>query len=650
MVPICLFERRRKLCGIAGFTHKDHRVKLTSIQRALQALIHRGPDQQGVYESPDVALGAVRLAIIDLTGGDQPLISSDGNTVLVFNGEIYNHASLRQRLRAMGHRFISSSDTEVVVHAFRQWGSKCFSRLRGMFALAVWTQSKKQLILARDRLGIKPLYFYCAGHDILFGSEIKAIMAHPAVGRQVDIDGLNCFLRLNYVPAPYTMIQGIEKVPPGHFLEWVDGKAHLEAYWQPPSEIRSCDLEEAKEELDHLLKESISEHLIADVPVGIWASGGIDSSTIVHYASEATSRRLKTFSLTFSGRSFDESQYIGDISSRYGTEHMQLDLNEDVDLEHAIEQFAYYSDEPCADAGAVPVWFLAEMSSRYVTVALSGEGADELFGGYITYQADRYVQWFRQLPSSIRAGGLDLLRHWPVSDEKISLEYKLKRFVQGSFMSPEQAHIFWAGTFSEHEKNTLLFKSDGRPVANLFGSVSGSSELERHLRFDLQYYLPDDILCKVDRMSMAHSVEVRPPFLDHRIAEFACSLPVDLRIRGSKLKFVLRELMKDKLPPAILRHKKIGLDIPVHAWLRGRLKSFLLDVLTEESVRRTGLFRWKEVERLLKDHLERRANSGYHLWGLMILLLWMKQWKIQPSSQHLQQNVSRALVEVPTLN
>ena len=637
------------MCGIAGFTHKDRRIESTCIERAVRTLVHRGPDQQGVYESADVSLGAVRLRIIDLVGGDQPLTSNDGDTVLVFNGEIYNHGELRQRLRALGHRFASSGDTEVVMHAFREWDIESFSKLRGMFALAIWTESKKRLVLARDRIGIKPLYFYSTGADIVFASEIKAVFVHPAVDRRMDMDGLNCFLRLNYIPAPHTMIQGLEKLPPAHFLEWTAGKTHMDSYWQPPSEIRCRNIEDAKEELDYLLKESINDHLISDVPVGIWTGGGIDSSTIVHYASDVASKPLRTFSITFSGRSFDESRYIDQLSEHYGTDHTELDLNEDINLESAIEQFAYYSDEPCADAGALPVWFLAEMSKRRVTVALSGEGADELFGGYITYRADRYAQWFRHVPPRIRAGTLNLLRRCPVSDEKISLEYKLKRFVQGSFMTPEQAHIFWAGTFSEDEKANVFLKSQDQPLARLFGTIGGASELERHLRFDLQYYLPDDILCKVDRMSMAHSVEVRPPFLDHRIAEFACSLPLDLKIRGSKLKFVLRELMSDKLPPAILRHPKTGFDIPAHDWLRGRLKSFLLDILTEDSVRSTGLFRWKEIETLLKDHLERRVNSGYHLWGLMILFLWMKQWKIQPSSQHLQYSLAPVPTQIPSL-
>jgi len=635
------------VCGIAGFTQTNYRLEPSCIRNAVRALLHRGPDQQGIYESPDVSLGAVRLRIIDLIGGDQPLISADGDTVLVFNGEIYNHRELRDQLRAKGYRFSSCSDTEVVLHAFREWDTRCFSRLRGMFAIAIWTPSQKRLVLARDRVGIKPLYFYRAGTDLFFGSEIKAILEHPGVERQIDIDALNCFLRLNYVPAPYTMVDGIRKLPPGNLLEWIDGKTRFRTYWQPPAETRRRTLEDAKEELDSLLRDSVREHLVSDVPIGIWASGGIDSSTILHYASES-STALKTFSVTFKGRKFDESRYITETANHYDTDHYELDLHEDLDLQYAIEQFAYYSDEPCADAGALPVWFLSQMSRREVTVALSGEGADELFGGYITHTADRYARWMRRVPAHIRSKGMDLLRHWPVSDEKISFEYKLKRFVQGSFMPPEQAHVFWAGTFCEEEKARLFLQAKDRPLKDLLERVNGNSELEKNLRFDLHYYLPDDILCKVDRMSMAHSLEVRPPFLDHRICEFAMSLPADLKIRGSRLKFLLRELMKDKLPSAILRRSKAGFDIPAHEWLRGTLRPLLLDVITPCAVKESGLFRWNEVDRLLKDHLERRANSGYHLWGLMILFLWMKKWKIQTSPSRLEYRISPP-VGVPSL-
>lgn len=612
-------------------------------------LTHRGPDQQGLYDSADVSLGAVRLKIIDLASGDQPLVSEDGNTVIVFNGEIYNHGEIREDLRARGHRFLTATDTEVVLAAFREWDTACFARLRGMFALALWIPSQKRLVLARDRMGIKPLYIYRAGADIYFASEIKALFEHPNVHRRINLDALNCFLCLNYVPGPQSAVEGIEKLPPGHFLQWVDGTTRSTAYWRPPTDTpQRWSLEDAKENLDSLLRDSVREHMVSDVPLGVWTSGGLDSSTLIHYASELASSRLKTFSITFNGRSFDESRYVAQVNERYDTDHTQFDLNTDVDLASAIQQFAFYSDEPCADAGALPVWFLAKMSCKQVTVALSGEGADELFGGYITYLADRYASWFRYIPPSMRRAGLDLLRHWPVSDEKISFEYKLKRFVRGSLMSPEYAHVFWNGAFAEEDKSKLFLHASRRPLKEVLGRMPSGSELRRYLKFDLMCYLPDDILCKVDRMSMAHSLEVRPPFLDHRICEFALSLPDDFKIRGSRLKFILRELMKDKLPASIVQRKKIGFDIPTHDWLRGALRPLLLDTVTEDAVKKTGLFRWDRVHALLKDHLDRRANSGYQLWGLMILLLWIQKWNMQ-----LPSTTSQAAFEpdigVPTL-
>jgi asparagine synthase (glutamine-hydrolysing) len=626
------------LCGIAGFTHGNRVLNSSHIRSAVRALIHRGPDQQGIFESHDVSLGAVRLKIIDLAGGDQPMISEDGDIVLAFNGEIYNHAELRAELLARGWSFISNSDTEVVLQAFREWDIGCFRRFRGMFAVALWTDSQKRLVLARDRLGIKPLFFHRTGSDILFGSEIKAILEHPAVERRINIDALNCFLSLNYVPAPHAMIDGIEKLLPGHFIEWVDGKTQMAAYWGPTCHPRKWTLEDAKEELNSLLRQSVREHLISDVPLGIWFSGGLDSSTLVHYAAELGAH-LKTFSITFKGRNFDESRYIEEVSRKYGTEHSEFDLNTDLDLTGAVERFAYHSDEPCADAGALPVWFLAKECRKDVTVALSGEGADELFGGYVTYLADRYSRWFRQVPPQLRRAGWSVLRRWPVSDEKISLEYKLKRFFQGSFMPPEQAHVFWNGTFTEQEKSRFFLEADGRPVQTLLSQMPKQDGLNRYLAFDVQFYLPDDILCKVDRMSMAHSLEVRPPFLDHRICEFALSLPEDLKIRRSQLKFLLRVLMRRKLPASILRRKKIGFDIPAHDWLRGALRPLLLDTVTENAVRETGLFRWHGIEAILKEHLDRRANWGYHLWGLMILLLWMKQWKIHQADLSLSRSL-----------
>ncbi|MBI4464814.1 MAG: asparagine synthase (glutamine-hydrolyzing) [Acidobacteria bacterium] len=620
------------MCGIVGFTHKDGTVDRELIRRATRSLLHRGPDQVGGHQSDCVSLGAVRLKIIDLEGGDQPVASDDRDTVLVFNGEIYNYLELRQELEGRGHRFRSRSDTEVLLHAFLEWDTDCFSRLRGMFAAALWTESRRRLVLARDRLGIKPLYFHRRGNDIYFGSELKAILEHPEVERTLNLEGLDYYLSLNYVPCPHTLIEGIEKLPPGYWLEWRDGRVRSEPYWR--LEIRpqaSRTLESAKEELDWLLREAIREHLISDVPLGIWASGGLDSSTILHYAAAQSSSRLKTFSISFRGRSFDETPYFREVAKHYGTEHHEIDLNPSPDLPAVVEEMVYYSDEPSADAGALPVWFLARMSRQHATVALSGEGADELFGGYITYQANNWCRLLRRVPAPVRRFAQRMAGYLPVSDDKISFEYKLKRFLEGSFLAPDDAHSYWNGAFSSAQKQEFYLAGGGpNGLFRPFSEPSGKGILSRYLWFDQLYYLPDDILYKVDRMSMAHSLEVRPAFLDHRIVEFAASLPESLKIRGLNHKFILRELMKDRLPASILRRKKEGLDIPAHEWLRTVLRPLLLDTLTPKAVEAAGVFRPEAVQQMIHNHLERHANLGFHLWGLLTLFLWMKRWHVRP--------------------
>ena len=580
-------------------------------------------------------MGATRLKIIDLDSGDQPIASDNGDAVIVFNGEIYNHRELRHELESRGHRFRSRTDTEAVLHAFLEWDTECFSRLRGMFAIALWTQSTNRLVLARDRMGIKPLYIARRGEELFFGSELKGILIHPEIDRRLSMAGLDCYLSLNYVPGPWTLVEGIEKLPPGHWLEWRNGKVRTESYWRLPFGPVSPQktLGDAQEELDSLLGESVREHLISDVPLGVWLSGGIDSSTILHYAAKASPSRLKTFSISFRGRSFDETDYIERVAAQYGTEHEQFDLNPEVNLRDAIEEFAYYSDEPNADAGALPVWFLSKLSKTKATVTLSGEGADELFGGYLTYRANRLAVPVRKLPPGAIRFALAVLRGWPVSDEKISFEYKLKRFLEGCLMPAGRAHVYWNGTFSETQKNGLLhLKLPGalnRALGEMREPAQTGDDLSPYLWFDQKYFLPDDILNKVDRMSMAHAVEVRPPFLDHRIAEFAASLPASLKIRGSRQKFLLKELMRGKLPAPILRRKKIGFDIPAHQWLRGPLRSLLLDTLGMIKNEYEWLFRSDTVELCIRQHLERRSNLGYHLWGLVLLCLWMKRWEIQ---------------------
>jgi asparagine synthase (glutamine-hydrolysing) len=628
------------MCGIAGFTTLNGRGRLGLGNLINAALYHRGPDQQGVFEGSIVTLCAVRLKIIDLGGGDQPMRSDNGDTVIAFNGEIYNHREIRAELEGLGHRFRSSCDTETVLRAFVQWDSECFTRMRGMFAVALWVESRKRLVLVRDRMGIKPLYYCGRGDDLYFGSELKAILEHPEIPRVLDQEALGSYLSVNYVPGPQTLMEGIRKVPPGHFLEWRNGETWIQPWWTLQAGGKQCaSLPAAKEELDWLLNDAVREHMVSDVPLGVWASGGLDSSTILHYAAQQNAGRLKTFSVSFAGRSFDESQYFREIAQAYDTEHYEFDLNPDVELESAIEDFAYYSDEPSADAGALPVWYLSRMSRRHVTVALSGEGADELFGGYLTYQADRLSRPFRLVPGVARRilrGVID--RYMPVTDEKIGLDYKLKRWMEGSCLHPDEAHFFWNGTFSGAQRQQILpgGKDNGlRLLVERLG-IESAGAIERYLLIDQNYYLPDDILYKTDRMSMAHSLEVRPPFLDHRIVEFAASLPQNFKMRGFKQKFILKDLMAGKLPERVLNRKKAGFDIPAHDWFRGPLRTLLMDTMTTAAIDATGIFDSRAIHSLIRDHMDRRINAGYHLWGLLTLFLWMKRWKVEVVAREVQ--------------
>jgi len=637
------------LCGIAGFTTKNWSAPPERIRQATATLIHRGPDQQGVFQSNLFSMGAARLKIIDLASGDQPIFSEDGDFGIAFNGEIYNHLEIRAELEKLGHRFESHSDTETVLRSFIQWDKDCFSRLRGMFAVALWTKSKKRIVLARDRMGIKPLYVMRQGEDLFFGSELKALFVHPEIERRLSLQGLDCYLSLNYVPCPWTLVEGIEKLPPGDWLEWNDGEISTGTYWRLPFGVnQSLTLESAKEELDALLQDAVREHLVSDVPLGVWLSGGIDSTTILHYAARASSSQLKTFSISFHGRSFDETEYVNRAAKQYNTDHQELDLSPEQDLQGAIEEFAYFSDEPSADASALPVWFLSKLCKTKTTVALSGEGADELFGGYLTYRANRLAARLRLLPRAIPQVALEAFRHWPVSDEKISFEYKVKRFLEGSLMPSSRAHVHWNGTFSDGEKNALLKQkppsSLNQVLAQLQGLPPTSDDLAPYLWFDQKNFLCDDILTKSDRMSMAHSVEVRPPFLDHRLVEFAAKLPAPLKIRGMQQKVILKELMKDKLPAAILNRKKIGFDIPAHDWLRGPLRGLLTDSLRYGAAEYGELFRSEVINAFLQRHLEKKANVGYHLWGLMVLFLWMKKWQVQAASSETSGTLLQARV------
>ena len=603
-------------------------------------ITHRGPDQQGVYQSDGIALGAVRLQVIDLDGGEQPVRSGiegeDGQTVIVYNGEIYNFRELRRELESLGHSFRSDCDTEVALRAFLEWDTDCFARLRGMFAMAIWSERYRRLVLARDRLGIKPLYLRRLEGNLVFGSELKVLFEHPQVTRQLDRTALSDFLSLLYVPSPRTLVEGIEKLPSGHFLEWRDGVEKVTEYWKlqfrPDHSITE---EDARSELDRLLRESVKEELVSDVPLGVWSSGGIDSSTLLHYAAELGASPIKTFSIAFESKSADESPYFREIAEVYGTDHHEFRFDRNSEIGPAIEDFAFYSDEPGGDAGALPVWFLSKMSRRDVTVALSGEGGDELFGGYLTYRADALARYLRAVPAVFRRAALGAAHAlMPASDEKIGFEYKLKRGMEGSLLDPDEAHLFWNGAFSRVQKAAVapalagLELSDLRRLSADLPAARDIGFLNRYLLLDQHYYLQDNLLCKVDRMSMAHSLEVRPPLLDHRIVEFAARLPEKLKIDGSRQKVILKSLMRDKLPASVLQRKKAGLDIPAHEWFRGPLLPLFEDTVSEKAVRETGLFDYAAIRKLLDDHTSRRINAGYQLWALLTVFLWLKRWEI----------------------
>jgi asparagine synthase (glutamine-hydrolysing) len=423
------------------------------------------------------------------------------------------------------------------------------------------------------------------------------------------------------------------KLMPGHMLDWRQGRFDISEFAVKSTPKPPATLDEAAAQLDHLLSEAVREQLVADTPLGVWLSGGLDSSSVLHYAAQH-SPKVKSFSITFKGTAEDESEQIRRTAKHYGTDHTEFDLNPDSDLTAAIEEIAYYSDEPGADAGALPVWFLSKLTRQTATVALSGEGSDELFAGYLTYRADRYRARMLWIPRLLRCAALACATRLPAQAGRISFEYKLKRFLQGSLLSPEMAHVYWNGTHSESEKRELCSWAQTGAMERWLNEMDREPGLQRFLDFDQRFYLPDDILYKADRMSMAHSLEVRPPFLDPRIVDFAAVLPEQFKLQRNTSKCVLRRLMAGKLPDELLHRPKMGFDIPAHEWLRGPLREFLLATLNREDVEAAGLLRWPTVERLISRHLNRKENLGYQLWGLLVLTLWIKRWNIElPGAQ-----------------
>jgi asparagine synthase (glutamine-hydrolysing) len=595
-------------------------------------LVHRGPDEDGVYLKGPVGLAMRRLSIIDLSTGKQPIGNEDGSVQVVYNGEIYNFQEIRKDLEALGHRFITSSDTEVIPHLYEEAGEAFVHRLNGMFAVALWDVRRRKLLLVRDRLGIKPLYYRADADRLVFGSEIKAIL-QAEVPREIDEEGLSQYLALNYIPAPRTIFRGIQKLPPGHLLRAEAGAVKVEPWWELPAEPSPVDRSEGElaEELRALMADAVKMRLISDVPLGVFLSGGVDSSAVVAMMAKAATGPVKTFSIGFAEKSYDELRFARRIAREFGTRHEELEVRPRP--REILPKLTETFDEPFADSSSIPVWHVSHLARQSVTVALGGDGGDELFGGYETYSAYQWARLYRRLPDFLAKGLIPrVIRRLPVSDAKISFDYKAKRFVAWAPRPPEEAHYGWKVIFDAPERDRLLAGgiSRGKDALDLFAetyrSFGGEDALARLMRVDTKIYLPDDILVKVDRMSMANSLEVRPPLLDYRIVEWASRLPSGFKIKGLRKKTILRRAMKGIVPDEILDRKKGGFNVPMAAWLRGELKEVFCDQLSRERIRAQGIFRPTQVQSLYEAHLERRADYSRQLWALLVFSLWYDRY------------------------
>jgi asparagine synthase (glutamine-hydrolysing) len=607
------------MCGIAGIAVAAGEVDTARLQRMSAVLVHRGPDSNGLIVDGPVGLAARRLSIIDLDTGDQPVSNEDGTVHVVQNGEIYDYRERRLELERAGHRFRTHGDTEVLVHAYEEWGDGFAARLRGMFAVAIWDASRRRLVLARDRFGIKPLYYREAGGGLEFASELRALPRG-----EIDLDALEAFLAFNSVPAPLTIFRGVRKLPPGHLLVWEGGGARLERFARPgpvpASDTRSEDEGLLVEELRARLRDSVRAHLVSDVPIGVLLSGGIDSALLAALAAEESPDRLRTFSIGFEERSFDELDGARLVAERYGTEHRELVLRPNAAL--LLPALAEAFDEPFADSSALPTYLVSELASREVKVALSGEGGDELFGGYYTYAADLLALRARGLARLARP----LVERLPSSGAKASFDYRAKRFVRAAHLPPLERHHGWKEIFAPDVRAELTGRPNGSDPVELlrarFAETEGAELLSRLQDVDLGTYLVDDLLVKTDRASMAHSLEARVPYLDSVVATFALALPTRHKVRRLRKKVLLRHAAEPLLPRSIVAGRKRGFSIPAAAWLRGELEPFAREVLAADTLRRQGFFRPDVVGRLLDDHVAGREDLSRQLWGLLAFTLW----------------------------
>ncbi|MEK7118023.1 MAG: asparagine synthase (glutamine-hydrolyzing) [Patescibacteria group bacterium] len=627
------------MCGITGFVGKGSE---SDVLRMVRSVHHRGPDDQGVYCAEGVGLGHARLSIIDLSPlGHQPMWNASHTVGIVFNGEIYNFLELKKTLVAGGHKFVSTSDTEVIIALYEKDGERCFAKLDGMFAIALYDRQTKKLLLARDRMGKKPLYFGTWGGTLVFGSEPKALLAHPLVKKEINSFALNAYFALDYVPTPLSIWKGMEKLEPGWFLVYEEGNIRKERFWNPDFHETPIAFADALTELDRRLRHAVSSRLISDVPLGIFLSGGLDSSTIAYYAARAKSERgekIHTFSIGFSEKSFNESLYAENVAKHLDTIHHNRILSGEDSLKVISEIFSRL-DEPLADASIIPTYLLSHFTKEHVTVALGGDGGDELFAGYPTFQAERMMGSYRAIPEVLRRGIImPMITHIPSSLENFSLDFKLKKFLDGAEEeSMACRHMRWLGTFNEADRSKLFTKDVWQIVKdeNVYKEAeramaeSNAKDERNRLLFAYQRsYMMDQVLVKVDRASMQVALETRAPFLDYELVEFANRLPYAYKLHGFTTKHLLKKLMEGKLPNNIIYRKKQGFSVPVGAWLRGSLRAWAEELLSDEG--RAARYGWeidlRHARRLFVEHLSGKQDHRKKLRNILTFLEWRRRF------------------------
>ncbi len=629
------------MCGIYGYLSQAATIEPALMRRMGHVLRHRGPDDEGELilnsAAVSIGLGHKRLSIIDLSpAGKQPMANEDDTIWITFNGEIYNFRELRKRLQGSGHKFRSNSDTEVIIHLYEELGTNCLEQLNGMFAFALWDAKRKTLFLARDRTGKKPLHYCVGGGYFIFASEVKALLQHPWVSKELDLKALNKYLAYEYVPAPHTIFKSIKKLEPGHYLLYRDGEAPTFQYWDIPIEDHPIsDRTEAQytEELKELLERAVSTRLEADVPVGLFVSGGLDSGLVAAMARRAK-ENLECFSIGFEESSFDESRYARQIARSLGLKH-HLKIFSAQEMLSMVQRLPEILDEPLADPSILPLYLLSQFAAEHTKVVLSGDGGDELFAGYQTYQAHKLVTLYDALPGFVKESIKAFAFHLPVSHRYLSLDFKIKQFLRGVGVSSEVRFFLWRGAFSNAERNELLSPEVRRDLhkENAYEEIyryvrqSGlTKELERILYLSMKLYLQDNNLVTVDRASMANGLEVRSPLLDRDVVEFVCRLPMEYKLKGLTTKYILKKVAEEFLPREVVYRKKKGFGVPLAQWLNGELKEFMLDYLSQERIKRQGIFHYPYVNRLIDEQLTKTKDNREPLWTLLVFQTWYEKY------------------------